>query len=266
MLMPRFGTASPDGSRRGRALPRARLVATLAAALVTAAPVHAQSQGDGFLFRTPIGSFTLRGGLALPGTGGDVFSFIRDTLTVGRSAFNGMTFGADLAFRLGPRFDVALSADYAGASTGSEFRNWTDQNEQPITQITTFRRVPLSASIKAYLRPRGQSIGTLAWMPEKYAPFIGVGGGATWYRFQQKGDFVDYRTFDVFPDELVSSGWAPTAHGLVGLDVSLSPRFAFTTQGKYTLGKAKVAGQDFQGFDRIDLSGFAATAGFYVRF
>jgi hypothetical protein len=266
MLMPRFGTASPDGSGRAGAHPWARLAAPLAAMLVAAAPVHAQSQGDGFLFRAPIGSFTLRGGLALPGTGGDLFSFIRDTLTVGRSAFNGMTLGADLAFRLAPRFDVAFSADYAGASAGSEFRNLVDQDRKPIAQTTTFRRVPLSASLKAYLRPRGQSIGTLAWMPEKYAPFVGVGGGATWYKLQQKGDFVNYVNNEIFSDDLVSTGWAPTAHGLVGLDVSLSPRFAFTTQGKYTLGKAKVAGQDFQGFDRIDLSGFAATAGFYVRF
>jgi hypothetical protein len=250
---------------------------TLAAAVAVAAPAGAQSQGEGFLFKEPTGSFAIRGGFAMPGTGGDLFGDMRDQLTLGRSAFNGLTVGADLAFRLTSRFDLAFSADYAGSSTGSEFRDFSetvDGQEVPVSQTNTFRRMPLTASLKAYLSPRGHSIGTLAWMPEKFAPFVGIGGGVTYYKFEQSGDFVDFRpnpdgSYAIFTDDLVSSGWAPTAHGLVGLDVSLSPRFAFTTQGKYTVGRGKVTGPDYGGsggYDRIDLSGFTATAGFYVRF
>jgi len=242
-----------------------------------AAPAGAQSQGEGFLFKAPVGSFAIRGGLAVPGASGALFGDMRDRLTLGRGAFNGLAVGTDLAFRLTPRFDLAFSADYAGSSTGSEFRGFSetvDGQEVPVRQTTTFRRVPLTASLRAYLLPRGRSIGQLAWMPEKFAPFVGIGGGATYYKFEQKGDFVDFQanpdgSYDIFTDDLVSSGWAPTAHGLVGFDVSLSPRFAFTTQGRYTVGRGRVNGTDYGGpggYDRIDLSGFTATAGFYVRF
>jgi hypothetical protein len=231
----------------------------------TPAVAGAQRAGDGFLFGQPAGTFTLRGGFDRAAASSDLFSFATKQLTLGRSDFSSFTVGADLAFRVAPRLDVALGAAYAGSSAPSEFRAFVDQDDLPIEQSTSFRRVPLTASVKAYLSPRGRSIGRFAWVPARVAPYLGAGGGAMWYRFRQEGDFVDFQTNEIFAEELASSGWTPTGHALAGVDFALGPRFLLTGEGRYTWARAALS-NDFASFDRIDLSGFALTAGVAVRF
>jgi hypothetical protein len=212
-----------------------------------------------------VGSFALRAGFEQASAESDIFSFMTDELTLGRSDFAGVSFAGDLAFRIRPQLDLVLGGSYSGSSARSEFRDFVDNNDLPIEQTTSLKRVPLTASAKLYLTSRGRSIGRFAWIPTKFAPFVGVGGGAMWYRFRQRGDFIDMDTFDVFPDEFRSSGWTPTANGFAGLEVSLGPRFGLTGEGRYTWAKAPLS-EDFSGFDRIDLSGYNASLGLYVRF
>jgi len=236
-----------------------------AVAAVAAAPAWAQGSGDGFLFRPPVASLTLRGGFDRANAGSAIFSFARDQLTLGKGDFSGAAGGAELAVRLAPRADLVLGAAYTGASAPSEFRHFVDNNDLPIEQTTSFRRLPLTAGVKAYLAPRGRSIGSFAWVPSRVVPYVGAGGGEMWYRFRQTGDFVNEATLAVFHDTFTTSGWTPAAYGAAGVDFSLSPHVALTAEGRYTWARAR-PGTDFQGFDRIDLSGIAATAGVSFRF
>lgn len=254
-----------DGSRRPRSSKQLATVA-LAIAVGIAAPLEAQQgSGRGFLFRQPVGTFSVRAGFAQPNAGSDIFTFVTDELTLGRSDFAGISVAADLSFRLRPRLDLVLGAAYSGSDAQSEFRDFVDNNDLPIEQSTSLARVPLTASAKFYLASRGRSIGRYAWIPNKFAPFIGAGGGAMWYRFRQEGDFIDHDTFEVFDDTFRSEGWTPAWNGFAGVDVSLGPRFGFTGEARYTWAKATLD-SDFSGFDPIDLSGYNASLGFYVRF
>jgi hypothetical protein len=228
-------------------------------------PAAAQASGDGFLFRPPVASLTLRGGFHHANAGSDIFDFTTEQLTVGRRDFGGPLVGTDLAIRLSPRFDLSLGAAYAGARAASEFRDWVGSDDLPIEQTTNFERVPLTASVKAYLAPRGRSIGSFAWIPDRVSPYIGAGGGAMWYRFRQEGEFVDFRTLDVFRDDIQSSGWAPTGHGMAGLDVWFTSRIGLTGEARYTVARAELR-DAFEAFEPIDLSGLAASVGIQVRF
>ncbi len=237
----------------------------LAAALAVASPAAAQGTGKGFLFRQPTATLTVRGGFAHATAGSDVFAFSREQLTLGRGDFDAFLAGADLGYRLAPRLDLVLSAGYAGRDARSEMRDWVDQDDLPIEQTTRFQRVPLTAGVKAYPLGRGRSVGSFVWIPSQVAPFVGAGGGAMWYRFDQTGDFVDFETLDVFFDRFESSGWTPTAHALAGVDVSLTPRFALVGEARYAWAESDL-GRDFEGFDPIDLSGLSASLGLLVRF
>jgi hypothetical protein len=239
--------------------------AILAAALV-APPVFAQSGGDGFLFKRPVGSLAIRAGYGHANAGSDIFSTTINELTVDRRDFSGLALGADLSFRIASRVDGALGIGYDGTSTPSEYRHFVDQDNQPIQQTTSFRRIPITASVKVYLTPRGREIGHFAWVPARLTPYIGGGGGMMWYRFRQQGDFIDNQTMAVFGDDLESSGWTPEAHALAGFEYSLSPRFALIGEGRYAWARADLDKNYFAGFQRIDLSGFSATAGIAVRF
>jgi len=234
-------------------------------ALLAAGRVQAQDTGDGFLFKAPAGTVAFRGGFDRPTAGSDVFKFATDQLTLSRGDFRSFTFLADVDYRVTRRVDAVFSVALSRSNTPSEFRHWVDNNRHAIEQTTTFMRVPLTASVKAYLTEPGRSAGHFAWIPARYAPYVGGGGGAMWYQFRQSGDFFDPATLHVFSDVFDSTGWTPTAQGFVGTDVSLNPRFALTTEVRYQWAKARLS-KDFSGFDRIDLSGLALTAGISIRY
>jgi outer membrane protein W len=241
------------------------LASALAATLAPGGVALAQDAGDGFLFQRPTGSFSLHGGFAAPSARSDIFSFTTSQLTVNRGDFSAVDFGADLAFSVAPRFDLVLDLSYSGMSKGSEFRNYVDNNNQPIQQTTSFQRTPLTLSARYYLLPQGRQIGHFAWVPRRIVPYVGAGVGMMYYEFEQKGDFVDDSTLAVFNDTFHSGGWAPVAQGLAGIEWSLGPKWALTTEVHYLTGSAAMS-SDFEGFHRIDLSGVTSSVGFFVRF
>jgi len=236
---------------------------TLLAALPAAA--FGQDAGRGFLFGTPTGTVTFRGGWSAARAGGDVFAFTTDQLTLNRGDFSSPDVGMDVAFHAYKQTHIVVSGDFSGMRKKSEFRRFIDNNDAPIEQTTTFRRIPLMLTVKQYLTSTGRSIGQFAWIPTRAAVYVGAGGGAQFYRFEQQGDFIDFDTMNVFPDHFKSEGWAPLAHVLAGFDYSLSPRFAVTTEGRYMWSHDDLS-SDFSGFKPIDLSGFATNVGLTIRF
>lgn len=242
-----------------------RVMCVLAAMALVAARAQAQDGGSGFLFSEPRATLTLRGGFDHANAHSGLFSFTTNQLTLDRSDFSSPTIGTDLAIRLNSRLELVGGLTFSQTSKASAFRHFEDNNNLPIEQKTTFTRVPVMLSLKAYLLPSGRTIGSFAWIPARIAPYVGAGGGVMWYRFDQRGDFIDFNTSSVFNDNFASSGWAPAAHVMTGFDISLNPRFVLTADGRYTYAKATL-GSDFANFDKIDLSGFAVTAGIAVRF
>jgi hypothetical protein len=234
---------------------------------VSASASSAQGSGDGFLLHTPHGSLAIRAGYDHARAGSDIFAQNVTDLTLSKNSFSGLSFGADVSVHLRPRLDVVFGTSYAGSSARSEFRSFIDNNNQGIAQTTTLQRVAVGASLKSYLTSTGRSIGRFAWIPSKVAPYVGAGGGALWYRYRQSGDFVDFATTDlnVFNRTLSSSAWTPEAHVMGGLDYSLTPRLALTGEARYTWARAPM-GSQFSGFDKIDLTGIAGTAGLSIRF
>jgi outer membrane protein W len=234
---------------------------------VLSLPVAASAQagGPGFLFRRPTFSFGIKGGYALAQGGSEIFDFAREELTLDKADFASSAWGAEMAVRATERLDIAAEVGVTHTSQRSEFRDWVDLDDLPIEQITKFTRVPMTLSARWYLRDRGRSVSRFVWVPERWSPYVGAGGGAIWYRFEQEGDFVDFETLDVFSALLESDGTTGTAHVFSGVDLSLSSKVVLTTEGRYSWGKMEM-GRDFVDFDSIDLDGFQATVGLSLRF
>jgi hypothetical protein len=240
------------------------LLFTATAITGIALPSHAQSAGDGFLFHPPAGSWTFRGGVTAPTANSDVFAQVTDQLTIDRLDFASATFGTSLAIRLSGENDLVIDVGYSNVSHGSDFRHWLDQNDQPIEQTTSLRRIPVTLGLRHYVTPRGRAIGQFAWIPARRALYVGVGGGMMEYKFRQAGDFVDFRTLNVAYDEFVSQAWTPAAHAAAGLDITLGSFTMLTAEARYTWAKAPMS-SDFQDFNKIDLSGPSVTAGLTFR-
>ena len=240
----------------------ALLVAATAVAVTR--PSHAQSAGDGFLFHAPVFTFGVRGGFDRASAGSDVFSFVTKQLTLNRRDFSSATFGTDLAIPVSRSNDIVFDAGLTSVSRRSEFRDWVDQNNLPIEQTTSLRRVPLTLGVRHYLSPRGRSIGRFAWIPAARTTYIGLGAGLMNYRFRQVGDFVDFQTLNILPDEFTSNAWTPVLHALAGAELSLGRFIMVTAEARYTWARGPM-GRDYVRFNRIDLSGVSVTTGLSFR-
>lgn len=221
--------------------------------------------GDGFLFRDPRVTLSLRGGWAMPRAGSEVFDFVQDELTLGRSDFNALTLGGEIAGRLNDRFELTLGLDRGQSRARSEFRDWVGNDDLPIAQTTDFLRSSITVGTRVYLTERGRSVSRFAWVPADFVPWVGGGAGIVWYDFEQEGEFVDFQTLDIFNDRYTSDGSAPLAYLSGGVDWSISTRWILRAEGRYSWASSEMD-TDFVGFDDIDLSGFQASFGLGVRF
>ena len=250
---------------RDTALPwRLCLLMALAVAPI---PLLAQDRtytGDGYFFNRPAVSLTLRGGYDRALGGSDIYDFTTTNLTLNKGDFAAFGYQVDLGIRLSNRSEFVFSGGAARRAARSQFRKYVDNNDLPIEQTTALRRLPLSVGVKYALTSPETRISRFAWIPARIVPWIGAGAGAMNYTFAQKGDFVDFQTLNVIRQDYSSSGWAPLGYGNVGLDLRLTTRLSLTGDVRYTYSKATLSGS-FQGFDKIDLSGTAATMGFTVR-
>jgi hypothetical protein len=253
-------------TRIGKLLATASLLAAPLAALAASPTVaSAQVGGKGFAFQPPHATITIHGGLTQPRASSDLFRFSMDELTLGRDDFRSGTVGVDIGITLNERMELVLGWAQSQSESPSEFREWVDNNDLPIEQTTRFRRVPVTASLRYHLAPRGRRVGSIAWIPTTLVPFVSVGGGMMSYRFEQVGDFIDYSTLDVFYDRYSSKGRTGMVQGSAGANWSLNPYILLTGELKYVHASARLS-DDFRGFRPLDLSGVGTTIGLTFRF
>lgn len=243
---------------------RGKWLVGAAMAVAAAAPLSAQGTGNGYLFGVPDATLTIRGGYAIASANSDFYKLARQDFTLDKSDFNSPTVGAELGLRLAPQLDFTLDAAWMGVSRNSHYRDFVDNNNQEIEQSTSVRRVPVTVNVKAYLTPRGRSVGSLAYIPARVVPWVGVGAGATWYKAEQSGDFINMGTGAVYTDKVTDSGWGPAFQGMGGVDVTLTPRIALTGDARYLWSKASM-GESYGGYDKIDLSGVSVALGLTFR-
>lgn len=204
-------------------------------------------------------------GFNMPRANSDLFDMVTKELTLERSDFRSASFGGDFGIPIASNFAVVLSFDYASSSTDSESRDYVEDNGDPISQTTRFEQVPFTATFRYYPRKTGESVGSYAWIPARFNPYVAVGVGAMYYKFDQFGRFVDNTTLNIFSTNLQSSGFVATEHVGGGIDISLTPLIFVNGEARYSWANANLS-RDFTGFDPITLSGFKIIGGVNFRF
>jgi opacity protein-like surface antigen len=241
------------------------LFVVLAFTLLLPVPGLAQIGGDDFLFRPSPATLSLRGGYGIASANSDLFDDATTLFTLEKSDFNALVFDADVGLRINDRFELVGGLTFGESSARSEYRDWVDQDDLPIEQDTRLTRVPVIAGVRYYLVPRGRSIGRFAWIPAKWAPYVGGGVGAVYYKYEQEGDFVDFETSEVFTATIESSGWGRTGQLFGGVQYSVSRRTALAAEARYVWASAD-PDLVFSDLGRIDLGGVQTTVGLSFRF
>jgi hypothetical protein len=237
-----------------------------------ALPGVAAAQSD-FLFRPPVISISARGGPMLYSANSDVFDDVTTNLTLRRGDFRAPAVGAELVVMPTSRLDIALGVMWSATEARSEFRGWDEEIKgpdgeviglKPIEQTTRLRTTPVTATLRYLLVPRGRRISQLAYLPRRTVPYVGAGGGVTWYRFEQEGDFVDIADNGIFSDVLTTSGEQVTLHAVAGVDHWFMSNVGLNAEARYTRGSAQ-PNQSFSDYDNLDLGGLQLTLGLSFR-
>jgi hypothetical protein len=247
---------------------RSRVGTSLAALVFLGAlPVvlQAQSAGNGFFFGRSGWQLLLHGGFAGARADSRIFEFTTEQLTLDRNDFNAFSGGIEISRSVGSRLAISVGVGRSRSERLSEFRDWVDQDDQPILQTTSLSRTPVTLGVRVYVIPPGESVGNLAWVPRRVAPYLTGGVGIVGYTFSQQGDWVDFQDYSVFTDHFESSGSGPLSYLGAGIDFSLTTRFGLTTEIRRQWARAELT-ESFIGFDKIDLSGTSLSAGMYIRF
>jgi len=246
----------------GRSVRRAFVLALLLTPLWSGAahaqgtprsPVQPSTPGD-FMLGRPRGFLAVDGGFLFANAGSDLYDFVTEQLTLDKKAFNTPIVGLRIGALLTPRLEVGVLVEQSRTSVTSEYRDFVDNSQLPITQTTGLQEYQVAANARWSLVPSGRRISRFAWIPRTVTPFVGAGAGAIKYRFEQYGSFVDFQTFKVFNSSFRSEGWAPSAHAFVGADLRVYRRIYVTGEARYTWSSAPL-GDDFVDFDPISLAG-----------
>lgn len=237
---------------------------------IAAEPTSADQSRPDFRFKQPWVTLGVRGGYVFNRANGEIYSFLTEKLTLDSDDFNAGGFQLDIAVRTLSWLDVVFGFEYNYSSTRSEFRDFVEDTGAPIKQDTELTQVPLTSSLRLYPLGRGRRVGKYAWLRSTLVPYVGGGLGATWYRLEQDGDFVDESDCTpllgctIFSDKLSTSAWAFSKHVFAGLDLKLTRNFGLVIEGRYQWARASVK-RDYDGFERINLDGARVMAGFSFR-
>jgi hypothetical protein len=203
----------------------------------------------------------------LPRISSPLFDEARARFNLNRFDFDAPYLGGEIAARVGERWDLALGVGWAQAESRSHYRNWVEEvgtQRLEIEQENRFQTVSATIGGRYYFSDRGRTIGRFAWVPSRITPFVGFGGGVTWYELEQAGDFVVVDTGEIFADELTTDGAGATAYAGLGADLSLGKQLYLSAEARYLLANGGVRGQ-YADYDGIDLSGLQLITGISLR-
>jgi len=231
--------------------------------------VNAQNDTDevkaDFLFQEPKKYLGFRIGMFFPEANSDLFDMITEELTLEKNDFRTWDIGIDFGYHMYERIDIILSIDYSKRTKDSEFRDYVDEQNLPITQSTKFSQTPLTVGIKYLLIPRGRKIGQYSWLPSRFVPYVTGGVGIMWYEFMQSGDFVDFSTLEIFSATLKSNGETATGYLGCGTEIYILKSAFLNLDFRYYWAEDSL-GRDFVGFGPIDLDGYRLTTGIHWHF
>jgi hypothetical protein len=222
------------------------------------------------MFHPPRATVTLSLGYSLPSAGSDLFDEVTTIYTLKKGDFRAPVIGGGVSFFMNERVDLAFELFYSKASAWGEYTEFVGADDLPIEHETSFTQVPLTASVRYFLKDRGRQVGSLSWIPTTWTPYIGAGGGTMYYEFQQAGEFINFALdeWPIYRDTISSSGWGLVGHVFGGVQWSLSPQLVVSAEARYSLAQKDLERGElgYSGYDPIDLSGLKGSVGFGIRF
>ena len=221
--------------------------------------------GPDFLFGRPNAWISLSATWLVPRAGGDLFTFVSDQLTIDRSDFHTPAFTGSVGVALPGRLDVVGDVEIGHRGVSSEYRKYVKADRSSIAQTTQFDQATLGIGVRYWPIGRGETVSRFAFLPRRFAPFVGAGASVVHYTFEQRGEFVDFVDLSIFNHYFRSTGWSLGPHLDGGAELQIWRMFFLDVGVRYAWAHSALS-RDFEGFDGIDLAGFKSSTGLTIVF
>jgi len=198
-------------------------------------------------------SYNLKIGLFQPSLKSDLWQINLENLAFKKSDMKNTYYAFEYEFFLNRYSSFSVELGSYNRNLYSEYRDYEYEDGTPIYQNLSLRITPLELSYKFY--PIGHR--------RVFIPYLGVGGGVYFWRYEQWGEFIDFETGDVNEGNAITRTTTLGFNVRAGFILRLQRSLGIAFEGKYQNLNGRLSGY-FEGFNQLDLGGFTATIGLNV--
>jgi hypothetical protein len=175
------------------------------------------------------------------------------------ACFNGFSVSGEYLFGLGDWIEAGVSVGYYSKKVTADYTDYEDTDGTLIINDTTFRNVPVAATVRAF--PIGRTTPV--------QPYVGGGVAFQRWGYKEEGEFIDFTPgggLPIFSDEFEDNGWAVGPTVLFGVRAPIGNAFFVGGEARWTGGKAKLKEDLNFAANELELGGWNVMAGFHVKF
>ena len=165
------------------------------------------------------------------------------------------SWGVDYFRMLNERLGLVLGISQWEGADRTSFRDFVDNAGRDILHDASLEINRFDVGLVYYFLRRNARL----------SPYIGGGGSFHDYTLEERGDFIDFDTFDVVSGTFGSVGDAFGGFWMVGLEVSVSKTIGIFGEARWNSARDTLGG-DFSEFGKIDLGGRDVSVGASLRF
>ncbi|MCK4835214.1 MAG: outer membrane beta-barrel protein [Candidatus Aminicenantes bacterium] len=197
----------------------------------------------------------LKVGLFQPSLDSDLWEINMENLALGKQDMLELFYGAEYEFFINNILSLSLEGGLYQKTIYSQYRDWEYEDGTPIYQNLSLRITSLEVNVKLY--PIGYK--------KLIFPFVGAGVGIYGWRYEQWGDFINFEDLTVQEGYAETSTYTAGFNGKAGIGFRFGPFFGLFLEAKYQYLKGQLS-SFFEGFGKLDLSGFKYNLGFCFFF
>lgn len=166
--------------------------------------------------------------------------------------FSSVAAGVEYHRFLTQHLGVVASSNFFTGDTDQAYFDFVDERGADIFHTTELETATFQLGVLFNLTRRDRAV----------IPYAGGGGGLTYWRLAEFGDFIDFGDpdlalfSDTFEDDGTTFGW----YWQAGVEFPLAPNVGAFLDGRWTRAKADLEG-DFAGLGELDLSGRTLSLG-----
>lgn len=230
-------------------------------------PVCAVAQDDDDdWFPLQEGTVSFRIGGFIPRGESDIWEQNTQDFTFEVDDFKNFMIGVEFNWFLNKYLTVGFAVDAYNKSVSTEYRDYVDNNGDPIFQKIELTIVPITGTVK--FTPLGN--GSPGYRGERgtgIVPWIGGGVGIYPFTYEETGDFIDFDDdMNIISGTFITDEEAAVGfHAAAGLVVPIGLTWDLFGEVRYAWVEGELS-EDFLGFDPIDLGGASFCFGASYRF